>query len=111
MKKNTITALYNYFVNSDDTVDLSAVVEDIRAEYERTAAKSQAKASAYDEAKEIAFGVMGDEPMTAKEIFEASDEWPQGFTANKVGYALRNYWNDEVVKHDNGKSAFTFTVK
>ena len=39
MKKNTIAALYNYFVKNDDTVDLSAVVEDIRAEYEKSAAK------------------------------------------------------------------------
>ena len=111
MKKNTITALYNYFVNSDDTVDLSAVVEDIRAEYERTAAKSQAKASAYDEAKPIVFGVMT-EPMTVKEIFaKCEDELPDGFTASKVQYGLLHYWNDEVVKIDNGKGPFTYQVK
>ena len=40
MKKNTLTALYNYFVKNDDTIDLSAVVEDIRAEYEKSAAKA-----------------------------------------------------------------------
>ena len=108
MKKNTLEAIRNY-LNGDETVDLSVLREEVNAEYERLNAKRNANRIAYDEAKGIAFGVMGDEPMTAKEIFEASDEWPQGFTANKVGYALRNYWADEVVKHDNGKSAFTFT--
>ena len=111
MKKNTINALYNYFVNSDDTIDLSAVVEDIRAEYERTVVKAQAKANAYDAAKPIVFGVMT-EPMTVKEIFaKCENDLPDGFTAHKIQYALLHYWNDEVVKIDNGKSAFTYMVK
>ena len=111
MKKNTITALYNYFVNSDDTVDLSTVIEDIRAEYERTVAKSAAKANAYDAAKPIVFGVMT-KPMTVKEIFaKCENNLPDGFTAHKIQYALLNYWRDEVVKIDNGKSAFTYMVK
>ena len=49
MKKNTITALYNYFVKNDDTIDLSAVVEDIRTEYEKSAAKASAKMDAIRE--------------------------------------------------------------
>lgn len=111
MKKNTLTALYNYFVNSDDTVDLSTAVEDIRAEYERTVAKSQAKANAYDAAKPIVFGVMT-EPMTVKEIFaKCENDLPDGFTAHKIQYALLNYWRDEVDKIPNGKSAFTYKVK
>ena len=111
MKKNTITALYNYFVKNDDTVDLSTVVEDIRAEYEKSAAKVNAKASAYDEAKPIVFGVMT-EPMTVKEIFaKCEDELPDGFTAHKIQYALLHYWMDEVVKIDNGKGPFTYQVK
>ena len=111
MKKNTITALYNYFVNSDDTIDLSAVVEDIRAEYERTVAKSATKANAYEAAKPIVFGVMT-EPMTVKEIFaKCENDLPDGFTAHKIQYALLNYWRDEVDKIPNGKSAFTYMVK
>ena len=111
MKKNTITALYNYFVNSDDTVDLSVVIEDIRAEYERTVAKSAAKANAYEAAKPIVFGVMT-EPMTVKEIFaKCENDLPDGFTAHKIQYALLNYWRDEVDKIPNGKSAFTYMVK
>lgn len=110
MKKNTLEAIRNY-LNGDETVDLSVVREEVNAEWERLTAKANANRSAYDEAKEIAFRVMSNAPMTAREIFAASDEWPEGFTANKVQYALLHYWNDEVVKHDNGKGPFTYTVK
>ena len=111
MKKNTISALYNYFVKSDDTIDLSTVVEDIRNEYEKVVVKSQEKASAYDAAKPIVFAVM-DKPMTVKEIFAACEnDLPEGFTAHKLQYALLNYWNDEVDKIPNGKSPFTYKVK
>ena len=111
MKKNTITALYNYFVKNDDTFDLSAVVEDIRTEYEKSAAKSQAKSDAYDAAKPIVLGVM-DTPMTVKEIFaKCENDLPDDFTSHKIQYALLNYWSDEVVKIDNGKGPFTYMVK
>ena len=112
MKKNTIVALYNYFVNSDDTVDLSTAVEDIRAEYERTAAKAQATANAYDTAKPIVLGVITDNPMTVKDIYAAcEDSLPEGFTSHKIQYGLIHYWVDDVVKHDNGKNPFTYSAK
>ena len=110
MKKSTLEAIRNY-LNGDDTIDLSVVRDEINAEYDRMIAKKEANRTAYDDAKEIAFRVMSDQPMTVKEIFAASDEWPQGFTATNVQYALLHYWNDEVVKHDNGKNAYTYSVK
>ena len=110
MKKSTLEAICNY-LNGDNSVDLSVLREEVNAEWERMNEKRNANKSAYDMAKDVAFAVMSDKPMTVKEIFAASDEWPQGFTAAKVQYALLHYWNDEVVKHDNGKSAFTYSVK
>ena len=110
MKKNTLEAIRNY-LNGDETVDLSVVREEVNAEWERLTAKANANRSAYDEAKEIAFRVMSSTPMTKNEIFAASDEWPEGFTANKLQYALLHYWNDEVVKHYNGNGPFTYSVK
>lgn len=110
MKKNTLEAIRNY-LNGDETADLSALREEVNAEWERLNAKATANRNAYDEAKEVAFEVMGETPMTAKEIFAATKEWPQGFTAAKIQYGLLHYWNDEVVKHDNGKNAFTYSVK
>lgn len=112
MKKNTITALYNYFVKNDDTIDLSAVVEDIRAEYEKSAAKVNAKMDAYEQAKPIVFAAIADTALTVKDIFTAcEDELPEGFTSHKIQYALLHYWMNEVDKIDNGKGPFTYKVK
>lgn len=112
MKKNTITALYNYFVKNDDTIDLSAVVEDIRNEYEKSAAKASAKMDAYEQAKPIVLSAIAGTPLTVKDIFTTcEDVLPDGFTASKVQYGLLHYWNDEVVKIDNGKAPFTYQVK
>ena len=112
MKKTTITALYNYFVKNDDTIDLSAVVEDIRTEYEKSAAKVSAKMNAYEQAKPIVLAAIANTALTVKEIFAAcEDELPEGFTANKIQYALLHYWVDEVVKIDNGKAPFTYQAK
>ena len=112
MKKNTIVALYNYFVNSDDTVDLSTVVEDIRAEFEKSAEKVNAKMIAYERAKPIVLSAITGVALTVKDIFTTCEnDLPEGFTASKIQYALLHYWTDEVVKIDNGKGPFTYQVK
>ena len=110
MKKNTITALYTYFVKNDTTIDMASVVEDIRAEYERTAAKAQANRDIYDAAHDVLIAALTDTPQTSKEIFEGN-EWPEDFTQSKLNYALRALWMNEVNKIDNGKSAYTYTRK
>jgi len=110
MKKNTLTALYNYFVKNDNTIDLSTVVEDIRAEYERTAAKAQANREVYDVAHDVLIAALTDTPQTSTEIFE-SNEWPEEFTQGKLNYALRAMWADEITKIDNGKKPNTYTRK
>lgn len=112
MKKFVLNVIHDYL--NGKTVDPTILVlvrDEVNAEYERTVAKSAAKANAYDAAKPIVFGVMT-KPMTAKEIFAACEnDLPEGFTAHKVQYALLNYWRDEVDKIPNGKSAFTYMVK
>lgn len=109
MKKSTITALYNYLTCVTPTLADDAVA-DIYAEYERIAGKAAEKLAAYENAKPIVFGVMGDDPLTVKQIYElAKDKLPEDFSANKIQYAFLRYWSDEVVKHDNGKSAKTYT--
>ena len=110
MKKNTLEAIRNY-LNGDNTVDLSVVRDEVNAEWERLNAKAVANRDAYDAAKEVAFGILSDTPMTVKEIFAASDEWPQGFTAAKIQYALLHYWNNEVEKIENAKSANQYKVR
>ena len=110
MKKNTLIALYNYFVKNDDTIDLSTVVEDIRNEYERTAAKAQANRGIYDAAHDVLIAALTDTPQTSTEIFE-SNEWPEDFTQGKLNYALRAMWSGEINKIDNGKKPNTYTRK
>ena len=110
MKKNVFEMVVA-MVNGCYVADMDTLRNEINAEYERMKAKRQAKANAYDAAKPIVFGVMT-EPMTVKEIFaKCENDLPDGFTAHKIQYALLNYWRDEVVKIDNGKSAFTYMVK
>lgn len=110
MKKNVfdmVVALVN-----GQPVDMDKLREEVNAEAAHLAEKKAANQSVYDTAREVALSVLSDKPMTAKELFTAGgDQWPEGFTSNKVQYALLHYWNDEIVKHDNGRSAFTYSKK
>ena len=111
MKKSTLESLYTYFVKNDDSIDLSTVVEEIRAEYEKTVAKAQANRSTYDAAHDVLIAALTDTPQTSKEIFEGN-EWPEDFTQGKLNYALRAMWADEINRIDNGKKApLTYTRK
>lgn len=110
MKKNVFEMVVA-MVNGQPVADMDTLRNEVNAEYERLTAKSRANKSAYDAAKDVAFNVLSDTPMTAKEIFAAGEgQWPDGFTANKVGYAMLHYWNSEVTKHDNGKNPYTYTI-
>lgn len=111
MKKNVFEMVVA-MVNGQPVADMDTLRAEINAEYERMNTKRQANKSAYDAAKDVAFGILCDKPMTVKEIFAAGEgQWPEGFTAAKVQYAILHYWNDEVVKIDNGKAPFTYQVK
>ena len=111
MKKSTMEALYAV-LNSN-----AAVTDELRAEfnaeYERTTAKSRANAAMYADAEQVLMSTpKWDKPMTAKELAEVCvTDLPDGFTASKVQYGLLNYWTNKVVKHDNGKNAYTYTRK
>lgn len=111
MKKNTLEALYN-LVNGKGTVT-DELRNEVNAEWERTTAKSRANADLYATAHDALMASdawVGE--MTAKEIAEAcADELPEGFSASKIQYAFRALWGDEIVKHDNGKNAMTYSRK
>lgn len=109
--KKSVFEMVVAMVNGREVADMDTLRNEVNAEWDKMTAKANANRTAYEQAKDIAFAIMSDTPMSVKEIFAATDEWPQGFTANKVQYALLHYWNDEVVKHDNGKAAFTYTIK
>lgn len=110
MKKSTLEAICNY-LNGDNSIDLSVLREEVNAEYDRVTAKARANANAYNDAHGIVFACAEwDKPMTVKEIFALVEgELADGFTASKMQYAFLHYWADEVVKHDNGKNAYTYS--
>lgn len=109
MKKNVFEAIHSY-LNGDETVDLSMVREEVNAEWERMNAKRESNKAVYAAAEKVLLDALTDTPQTSREIFDAN-VWPDGFAVGKLNYALRAMWADEIVKHDNGKSAFTYTRK
>lgn len=111
MKKSTLEAMRNY-LNGDTTIDLSALREEVNAEYDRVTAKARANAELYAEAKEAVMNVLSDVPQTAAQVYNAASAFlPEDFTVAKVQYALLHYWEDNVVKHENGKAPYTYTMK
>ena len=113
MKKSVLESIRNY-LNGDDTIDLSVLRDEVNAEWARMNAKRKANQDIYSMAKEVVFEVLAstDHPLTVKEIFIlCEDRLPEGFSAAKIQYAMLHYWNGEVVKHDNGKSAFTYSLR
>ena len=121
MKKNVMSALNTIACNADaieflksmfPELDIVTTMTEVKAEYAKNAAKSEANAKTYAAAKEPVFAVMSSIPMTVKEIFAAAeDELPEGFTPNKVQWALLNLWNGEVVITENGKNPKTYSLK
>ena len=112
MKKNTLTALYNY-LNGDTSIDLTEARADITAEYEKQANASKAKAEAYEVAKPIVLSAIKDEAKTGKEIVEiVGDTLPDGFGTAKVQYGLLHYWMADVTKiPGEGKAPNTYKAR
>ena len=111
MKKN-IFEMVVALVNGENVADMDTLRAEVNAEWEHLKIKQSANKNLYEAAREVAFGILNKTPKTAKEIYAKGEgQWPEGFTAGKLQYAILHYWNDQIVKHENGKSAFTYTVK
>lgn len=111
MKKNVFEQVVN-LVNGKTVEDMEALRAEINDEWSAMQAKTSAKQDAYTAAKPIVLGVMDSTPRTVKEIFALCEETlPCGFSAAKIQYAFLHYWQDEIVKHDNGKSANTYSLR
>lgn len=107
MKKNTMTTIAAYIKN---VPELSNEYAELAAELAKGEAKAQANRDLYATAREIVLAHLSDTPLTVGELFDVcEDELPEGFSKSKIQYALLNYWKDEVIKHENGKKAFTYT--
>ena len=107
MKKNTMTTIASYIKN---VPELANEYAELQAELDKNAAKAQANRDLYATAHDVVMAHLGSTPMTVTDLFAACEsELPENFSKSKVQYALLNYWSDEVVKHENGKKAFTYT--
>lgn len=93
-----------------------AIMNDIMNELEkaekveaRKAEQKAEKSAEYAKAHDVVMGVIADATgaVTVAEIYEACvKELPEGFTKNKIAYALRTYWGDEVVKTEGKVNAY-----
>jgi len=107
MKKNTMTTIAAYIKN---VPELANEYAELQAELDKNAAKAQANRDLYATAHDVVMAHLGSTPVTVTDLFAACEsELPEGFSKSKIQYALLNYWSDEVVKHENGKKAFTYT--
>ena len=90
--------------------ELANEYAELQAELDKNAAKAQANRDLYATAHDVVMAHLTDTPVTVAELFAAcEDELPEGFSKSKIQYAVRELWGAEVVKHENGKKAFTYT--
>lgn len=110
MKKSTLKSLVAY-LNGETVANINEIKAELQAELSKGEEKAKANRDLYAAAHETVMGVMSDTPMTVADIFAAcEDKLPENFTKAKVQYALLHYWNDEVVKVENGRSAYQYRL-
>lgn len=95
---NTLTS--NGFQDED-------ILEEIRKEINKGAARKEATAAEYEAAKDVIIKALGDTPVTCGELYEAiKDELPEGFGKGKVQWALIHLWDSEIVKIDGKPNTY-----
>lgn len=110
MKKSTLKSLVAY-LNGETVVNIDEIKAELQAELSKGEEKAKANRDLYAAAHEAVMGVMSDTPMTVADIFAACEsKLPENFTKAKMQYALLHYWNDEVVKVENGRSAYQYRL-
>lgn len=98
MKLSSMRTLLTYFYkNPSVPAEVADVIGEMELELAKEHEKQNAKLELYDNAHEIVMTKLGGTPMTLTELWGAvNDDMPEGFTKNKLSYALTHYWTDEV---------------
>lgn len=116
MKKATMIAIANYlsenvqYANDIEKEFLTTALAELDADINRGAEAKAAKTAEYDAVKDVILGALTETPATIAEIFDAvKDELPQGFTRNKVQYAITRLWADGVAKFEGKPN--TYAIK
>lgn len=106
MKKNTLRTIYTSLLDFGyESTD--PIMEEIATELNRGAEEKAAKNAEYMAVKDIILGALMDTPATIAEIYESiKDELPDGFTRNKVQYAITRLFADEVAKFDGKPNTY-----
>ena len=108
MKKNTMKSLVA-FLNGETVTNIDEIKAELVAELEKGEAKAQANRELYASAHDIVMKYIGSEPQTVAQIYDAcAGELPENFSKSKVQYAMRELWQNEVIKNTS-VSPFTYT--
>ena len=98
MKKSTLIAMLSV-LNGEGVANIDTIRDEIEAELNKGADKRAAKAAEYDAVRDTILGGLSDTPVTIAELYDSiKDELPDGFSRNKVQYAIVNLYKDEVEK-------------
>ena len=98
MTNASLNTIYTV-LSSVDFENKSAILDELNAELNKGAEKRAAKAAEYDAVRDIILGGLSDTPVTIAELYDSiKDELPDGFSRNKVQYAIVNLYKDEVEK-------------
>ena len=107
MKKATINTIIAT-LNSIDFENKTEVMAELTAEVNRGAEAKAAKNAEYDAVKDTIIGALTETPVTISELYDAvKDSLPEGFTRNKVQYAVTRLWADEVVKTEGKPNTYS----
>lgn len=119
MKKSTMVAIKSLLSNTEATMTAQEVIAEIDAELNKRATSNDVRKQANIEKnnelaaklRPIVAGIVGEEPMTLKAIYEASNEW-DGVSQGKLQSALtRGLFDDIVEIIHNGSKPNTYKAK
>ena len=109
MTNTTLNTVYTV-LSTIDFENKDAVLAEVYKDLHRNDGRKAEKAAQYADAHDIVMGVIADatSAVTVAEIWDACQgDLPDGFTKNKIAYALRTYWADEVNKTEGKVNAYT----
>ena len=108
MKKATIETMIAYLNGAD--VDTTELMKALQSELNHINEKANANRTLYDMAHDVVISALSTTPITCADLYEKiKDELPETFNRSKVQYGLLHMW-PEVIKHDNGKAANTYSL-
>lgn len=112
MNKTTLKMFVDLVDGKELTPEQMATVRaHVHELWEKDEENRREKEELYASAREVLQHVISDIPQTATQLYESTEQWPDGFTRYKLMYALRALWDDIVTTIDNGKNPKTYKRK